>query len=62
MPFIENDDIRAIVGSFVLVLCIIGSFSCITWCVIKKEENNRVIPIIVNSSYNPNIVVNDSML
>ena len=65
MPFIENNDIRALIGSFVLVSCIIGSFSCILWCLIKREENKkyrRVSPIIVNSSYNPNIVVNESML
>lgn len=53
MPLIENDEVRAIIGTFVLVLSLIGGFSCIVWCVIDKEinkKNRRITPIIVMHS------------
>jgi hypothetical protein len=42
MPsFIEDNDIRAIVGTIILLLSLLCFFATCTWCIIKRDEKEK---------------------
>jgi hypothetical protein len=42
MPsLIEDDDIRAILGTIILLLSLLCFFASCTWCIIKRDEKEK---------------------
>jgi hypothetical protein len=54
-PLIKNDNIRPIISSIILVFSLIGGCSCFIWCIIKKEEHNKIEEINIHNTVDTKI-------
>ena len=49
MPsLIEDNDIRAILGTIILLLSLLCFFASCAWCIIKKDEKEKIPSLYIN--------------